>query len=161
MGIDNLVICSPDIGFAKDAAAYSNLMGAPLVIGHKQRTDHTETVKVLEVIGEVAGKNVLMVDDFAITGRSLISMAEVLKQRGARDIYAAVSHGVLSEGAGPRIGESLIKQMFITDTIESPFDPLPPNVTIISVAELFAQAIRSIHERTSVSMLFPDTRGPG
>ncbi len=161
MGIDNLVICSPDIGFAKDAAAYSNLMGAPLVIGHKQRTDHTETVKVLEVIGEVAGKNVLMVDDFAITGRSLICMAEVLKQRGARDIYAAVSHGVLSEGAGPRIGESLIKQMFVTDTIESPFDPLPPNVTVISVAELFAQAIRSIHERTSVSMLFPDTRGPG
>ncbi len=156
LDIPNLVVCSPDIGFAKQAADYSNLLGVPVVIGNKQRQDHSETVKVLEVIGRVRDKNVLIVDDFTITGRSLISMAEVLKERGAKDIFAAVTHGVLSMGAAPRIGDSVIKQMFITDTVEAPLDPLPPNISIISVASLFAEAIRSIHDRTSVSMLFPD-----
>jgi ribose-phosphate pyrophosphokinase len=158
LGIRDLVVCSPDIGFAKGAAAYADLLGVPVVIGNKQRQDHSEKAEVLEVIGDVAGKNVLMVDDFTITGGTLISMAKLLKERGAKDIYAAVSHGVLSKGAAPRIGESEIKKMFVTDTIESPFDPPPANFEVISVAGLFAQAIRSIHDRTSVSMLFPDTK---
>lgn len=156
--IDNLVVCSPDVGFAKGAAAYANLLQCPVVIGNKQRTDHSETVEVVEVIGDVKKKNVLLADDCTITGRSLIEMARVLKQRGAREIYSAVTHGVLSKGAGPRIAESDITTLFITDTIESSFDPLPPNVEVVSVAALFAAAIRSIHDRTSVSMLFPDTR---
>ena len=84
--IPNLVACSPDIGFAKDASAYAQLLGVPVVIGNKQRTDHSERAEVLEVIGEVKGKNVLMVDDFTITGNSLISMAELLKRRGARHL---------------------------------------------------------------------------
>ena len=156
--VPDLVVCSPDVGFAKGAAAYASLLQCPVVIGNKQRTDHTETVQVLEVIGDVKDKNVLLVDDLTITGRSLIEMAKVLKQRGAKDVYAAVTHGVLSKGAGPRIADSQIKKMFITDTIESTFDPLPPNVEIVSVAPLFAAAIRSIHDRTSVSMLFPDSK---
>jgi len=157
--IPDLVVCSPDTGFAKDASAYAKLLNVPVVIGNKQRVDHSESAEVLEVIGEVQNKNVLIVDDFTITGGSLISMAALLKERGARDIYAAVSHGVLSKGSAPRIGESVIKKMFITDTIESSFDPLPPNMEVISIAEIFAEAIRSIHERTSVSMLFPETGG--
>lgn len=160
LGIDDLVVCSPDIGFASGAAAYADLLGVPVVIGNKQRQDHTETAEVLEVIGDVEGQNVLMVDDFTITGGTLISMARLLKARGAKDIYAAVSHGVLSKGAAPKIGDSDIKKMFITDTIESPVDPLPDTFEIVPVAPLFAQAIRSIHDRTSVSMLFPDTRTP-
>jgi ribose-phosphate pyrophosphokinase len=156
--IPNLVVCSPDIGFAKDASAYAKLLGVPVVIGNKQRTDHSERAEVLEVIGEVKGKNVLMVDDFTITGNSLISMADLLKRRGAQDIYAAVTHGVLSKGAAPRIAGSPIKRMFITDTIETVQDPLPPNISVISVANLFAKSIRSIHDRTSVSSLFPDTK---
>lgn len=156
LGIPDLVVCSPDIGFATGAAAYAHLLGVPVVIGNKQRTDHTETVKVLGVIGDVAGKNVLLVDDFTITGRTLIEMAEVLKQRGAKEIYAAVTHGVLSKGAAPRIQDSPIKQMFITDTVESAFDPPASNISVVSVAGLFAKAIRSIHDRTSISMLFPD-----
>ena len=158
LNIPDLVVCSPDVGFAKSASAFARLLGVPVVIGNKQRSDHTENAEVLEVIGHVEGKNVIMVDDFTITGGSLISMARVLKDRGAKDIYAAVSHAVLSRGAAPRIGESCIKQMFVTDTIENPLDPLPPNLTVISVASLFAQAIRSIHDRTSVSMLFPEGR---
>lgn len=158
LNVPNLVVCSPDVGFAKGAAAYAGILGVPVVIGNKQRADHTETVQVVEVIGDVREKNVLLVDDLTITGHSLIEMAKVLKQRGARDVYAAVTHGVLSKGACPRIAESDIKMMFITDTIESSFDPLPPNVHIVSVAKLFAAAIRSIHDRTSVSMLFPETK---
>ncbi|MCA9038804.1 MAG: ribose-phosphate pyrophosphokinase [Planctomycetaceae bacterium] len=156
--IPDLVVCSPDIGFAKDASSYANLLNVPVVIGNKQRKDHTEKAEVLEVIGQVEGKNVLMVDDFTTTAGSLCSMAELLKSRGANDVYAAVSHGVLSKGAGPRIANSVIKKLFITNTIETPADPLPDKVEVISVSELFAQAIRSIHDRTSVSMLFPDTR---
>jgi ribose-phosphate pyrophosphokinase len=156
--IDNLVVCSPDVGFAKSAAAYANLLGVPVVIGNKHREDHTEQAEILEVIGSVDGCNVLMVDDFAITGGSLVSMADVLKERGAKDVYAAVSHGVLAKGAGSKIQNSEIKKLFITDTIETPIEPLCSKVEVISVAPLFAQAIRSIHDRTSVSSLFPDDK---
>ena len=157
-GIDNLVVCSPDVGFAKSAAAYANLLGVPVVIGNKHREDHTEQAEILEVIGSVDGCNVLMVDDFAITGGSLCSMANVLKERGAKDVYAAVSHGVLAKGAGAKIQNSEIRKLFITDTIETPIEPLCDKVEVISVAPLFAQAIRSIHDRTSVSSLFPDDK---
>jgi ribose-phosphate pyrophosphokinase len=113
-------------------------------------------VQILEVIGDVRNKNVFLVDDLTITGNSLVEMARVLKTRGALDIYVAVTHGVLSKGAADRIASSDIKKMFITDTIENSFDPLPPNVEVVSVAHLMAAAIRSIHDRTSISMLFPD-----
>jgi ribose-phosphate pyrophosphokinase len=156
LNIPNLMVCSPDIGFAKGASAYANYLGVPVSIGNKTRTAHDEQASILEVIGHVEGKNILIVDDFTISGGTLISMADVLVERGAKDIYAAVSHGVLSKGAAARIGESRIKQLFITDTIDTQPDPLPPNVTVVSVARLFAEAIQSIHDRTSVSQLFPD-----
>lgn len=154
--IPDLVVCSPDIGFAKGASAYANYLGVPVAIGNKTRTGHDENAEILEVIGDVDGRNVLIVDDFTISGGTLISMAEVLRSRGAKDIYAAVSHGVLSKGAAGRIGSSLLKELFITDTIDCQPDPLPPNVTVVSVTRLFAEAIQSIHDRTSVSQLFPD-----
>lgn len=156
LNVPDLVVCSPDVGFAKGAASYASLLNAPVVIGNKHRADHTETVEILEVIGDVAGKNVFLVDDLTITGRSLVEMARTLKSRGAKDIYVGVTHGVLSKGAAARIADSEIKKMFITDTIENSFDPLPQNVEVVSVAHLMAAAIRSIHDRTSVSMLFPE-----
>jgi ribose-phosphate pyrophosphokinase len=156
LGITDLVVCSPDVGFAKGASAYANYLGVPVVIGNKTRHGHDEQAEVLEVIGHVEGKNVIIVDDFTISGGTLVGMANVLKARGARDIYAAVSHGVLSRGAAERIGASMIKKMFMTDTIEPLKAPLPPNIEVVSVARLFAEAIQSIHDRTSVSMLFPD-----
>ena len=152
--IEDLVVCSPDAGFAKSAAAFARLLNVSVVIGNKARPDHSEQAEILEVIGNVDGKNVLLVDDFTITGGSLCSMADVLRERGAKEIYAAVSHGVFSQGASTRIENSLIKKLFMTDTIES----LGPKIEVISVAPLFAQAIRSIHDRTSVSMLFPDEK---
>ncbi|MCA9061619.1 MAG: ribose-phosphate pyrophosphokinase [Planctomycetaceae bacterium] len=156
LNIPDLVICSPDVGFAKSASAFARLLGVPVVIGNKTRHDHSEQAEILEVIGDVNGCNVLMVDDFTITGGSLCSMAELLKKRGAQDVYAAVSHGVLSKGAVARIENSCIRKMFMTDTIESFVETLSPRIEVISVAPLFAAAIRNIHDRTSVSMLFPD-----
>jgi ribose-phosphate pyrophosphokinase len=156
LNIPDLVVCSPDIGFAKDAASYAQLLGTPVVIGNKTRPAHDEKAVVLEVIGDVRDKNVLLVDDFTITGGTLIAMADTLRARGARDIYAAVTHGVLSRGATDRIRDSVIKQMFITDTIEIQREAFPPNISVITVAPLFAQAIRSVHDRTSVSNLFPE-----
>jgi len=96
--IDNLVVCSPDVGFAKEASDFAKLLGVPVAIGNKQRKDHSETVEVLEVIGEVEGKNVILVDDFTITGRTLISMADLLKQKGANNISAEEQKGFLSGG---------------------------------------------------------------
>ncbi|WP_437206642.1 ribose-phosphate diphosphokinase [Planctomicrobium sp. SH664] len=157
LNIPNLVVCSPDVGFAKSASAYANYLGAPVVIGNKTRRDHTERAQVLELIGDVRNKNVLIVDDFTISGGTLIAMADLLKERGANDIYAAVSHGALSKGVAPKIAASQIKQLFMTDTIERQHDPLPHNISVVSVAKLFAEAIQSIHDRTSVSQLFPDT----
>lgn len=152
--ISDLVVCSPDVGFAKDAVEFGKVLKCPTVIGSKVRTDHTETVTIHEIIGNVSGRNVILVDDFTITGRTLITMAAALKDRGAKDIYAAVTHGVLSDGAAARIGESCIRKMFMTDTIESFEEPLSDNFEILPVAPIFAHAIRSIHERTSVSQLF-------
>jgi ribose-phosphate pyrophosphokinase len=156
LNLENLVVCSPDVGFAKDAIEFGKALKCPTVIGSKVRTDHTETVEVHEVIGHVEGHNVVLVDDFTITGRTLVCMADALKERGAKEIYAAVTHGVLSKGAAQRIGESSIRKMFMTDTIETFEEPLPDNIEIVGVAPFFAEAIRSIHERTSVSQLFDE-----
>jgi ribose-phosphate pyrophosphokinase len=154
LNIPDLVVCSPDVGFAKSAVEFGKALHAPVVIGSKIRADHNETVEVHQVIGNVDGKNVVLVDDFTITGRTLVCMADALKERGAKDIFAAVSHGVLSKGAAARIGESSIRKMFLTDTIETFEEALPANIEVVTVAKLFANAIRSIHERTSVSSLF-------
>ncbi len=160
-GIDNLVVCAPDVGFAKGAAAYAKILNAPVVIGNKQRKDHSESAEILEVIGEVEGKNALIVDDFTISGGTLISMANALRARGAKSIYAAVSHAALAPGTGMKIQDSIISKLFVTNSIEPITDEPNSKIEVASVANLFASAIRSIHDRTSVSMLFPEGPGKG
>jgi ribose-phosphate pyrophosphokinase len=152
--LPDLVVASPDVGFSKQAEKYAKAMRAPLVIGSKNRPDHTETAEILEVVGDVRGKNVLVVDDFTISGGTLIEMAHACLDRNARAVYAAVSHGVFSDGAAEKIARSPIKELVLTDTIGSWPQPLAPNCTVVSVAPLFAQAILSIHRRESVSRLF-------
>jgi ribose-phosphate pyrophosphokinase len=154
--IPDLVVASPDIGFGRQAYKFAEQLNTSVVIGNKQRIDHQERVEMLTVIGDVKDKNVLIVDDFTISGGTLIEMAGAVKKRGARDVYAAVTHGVLSKGAAAKIAACPITELVITDTIEYRFEPLPPNVRVVSVAPLFAKAIRSIHERTSISRLFPE-----
>jgi ribose-phosphate pyrophosphokinase len=152
--IPNLVVASPDVGFGKQAYRLAKMMDTRLVIGNKVRHAHDETAEVLDIIGSVEGQNVLMVDDFTISGGTLIEMANACKARGARDIYACVSHGVFSKGAAARIAASPIKELVVTDTIGARAEELAPCCKVVSVARLFAEAIVSIHRRESVSRLF-------
>ncbi len=158
--IPDLVVASPDVGFGKQAYRFAEMMNAPVVIGNKMRMDHKERAEIYSVIGEVQGKNVLIVDDFTISGGTLIEMANACKSRGARDIYACVSHGVFSKGSASKIAKSPIKELVLTDTIGYRAEPLPQNCTVVSVAPLFARAILSIHKRESVSRLFDERGGP-
>ena len=159
--IPNLVVASPDVGFSKQANRFAKLMRTNFVIGNKTRHDHSEKAELLDIIGSVDGKNVLIVDDFTISGGTLIEMAHACKERGARDIYACVSHGVFARGSAEKIAASPIKELVLTDTIGYRAEPLPPNCTVVSVAPLFAQAILSIHLRESVSRLFDDPINSG
>src|SRR6185437_7292405 len=97
------------------------------------------------IVGEVERKNVLIVDDFTISGGTLIEMAHACKERGAKDIYACVTHGVFSKGSAAKFARSPIKEMVITDTIGYRFEELAPCCKVISVAGLFAEAVLSIH----------------
>ena len=97
---DNLVVVSPDAGFAKDARGYADYLGLPVAIGDKTRYAHDEKAKVLDVIGHVEGKDCLIVDDFTISGGTLVEIAEALKSKGANHIYACLSHVLIREKRG-------------------------------------------------------------
>ncbi len=127
---------------------------ADVAVADKMRKGHDERAYVRGIIGHVKGKKAVVVDDFTITGWSLIETAQMLLHRGATEVCAMVTHGVLAPGAAKRIEDSPIKQLLMTDTIEYRYEPLTPKIEVVSVAPLFAEAIRSIHERTSVSRLF-------
>ena len=152
--IPNLVVAAPDVGFGKQAQKFGDMMDAPVVFGNKTRRGHDEKAEMLDIVGHLEGRNVLIVDDFTISGGTLCEMAIACRQRGAKDIYACVSHGVFSKGSAARIARSPIKELVLTDTIQYRFEPLAPNCKVISIASLFADAIISIHRRESVSRLF-------
>jgi len=152
--IPDLVVAAPDAGFGKQAHKFGEMLNTSVVYGNKTRRGHDERAKVLEIVGDVKGKNVLIVDDFTITGGTLIEMAAGCKQRGAKDVYACVTHGVLAQGTAARLCSSHIKELVLTDTISYRYEPLPSCCTVVSVARVFAEAILSIHRRESVSRLF-------
>ena len=143
--IPDLVIASVDVGFAADAFRYSEVLKTPVVIGNKVRTDHSEKAKIWSVVGNVAGKNVLIVDDIIFTGGSMVAMADALRAAGARDIYAAASHAVMTKGSAARLEAGGFREIVVTDTVENHLETPCPQMKTISVAELFAGAIRTIH----------------
>lgn len=149
------VVVAPDVGAARMANGYARALNARTVIAEKTRKDHSEEAAVNRIIGHVGGKHALIVDDFTNTAGTLIATSERLREEGARDIYAAVAHGVLTPGSSSRIDASPIKELIITDSIEYRFEPLPKKARVVSAAPLFAQALHNIHRRTSVSALFP------
>ncbi len=152
--IPDLVVASPDVGFGKQAYRFAEMMRTQVVFGNKIRRAHDERAEMLDIVGQVEGKNVLIVDDFTISGGTLIEMAVACKERGARDIYACVSHGVFSKGSSEKLARSPIKELVLTDTVGYRFEPLAPCCKVVTVAGLFADAILSIHRRESVSRLF-------
>lgn len=155
LNLPDLVVVSPDAGFVKAARRYVRALGGTLAIANKERPAHDEHAAVLEIIGDVAGKHALIVDDFTISGGTLAEVAGRLIDRGAVAVYAMVTHGVLTPGSVELIEASPLRRLFITDTIENQPVQLSPKIEVVSVAPLFAEAIRRIHTRESVSGMFP------
>jgi ribose-phosphate pyrophosphokinase len=150
--IPNLIVVSPDVGGVKMASAYATALGTRLAIVVKQRKSATET-EASHIIGDVAGKNVLIVDDLTETAGTISSAAKILRKHGALDIYAGVSHAVLTELAVERLKDSDIKELIFTNSVPARLTP-GSKVTALSVAELLGEGIRRIHDDESVSSLF-------
>ena len=151
--LKNLVLVSPDVGGIKMARAYAKRLSAPLAIIDKRRVTDREAV-VMNILGEVKGKNVVVVDDLVATAGSLVEAVKALKENGAKEIWAAITHPVLSGPAVQRLQNSALKELVVTDTIPLPSEKRLARIKVLSVASLLAEAIRRIHAEESVSSLF-------
>ncbi len=150
--LPDLVVVSPDVGGLKMAHAYSQVLEAGLAIVAKRRKSPTE-VESMAIIGEVRGKTVLMVDDLTETAGTLTMAAQLLRKKGAKRIYACVSHAILNDIGIERLRKSRIDELITTDTVLRPaIDGV--RITTLSVASLLGEAIKRIHSNSSVTSLF-------
>src|SRR5438445_3302913 len=117
-GLEDIIVVSPDVGFAKQARRYASLLGTSMAIADKERIAHDEKASILQIIGNVKGKTAVVVDDFTISGGTLARVSETLIEQGAKAVYAVVIHGVLTEGSVELIDISPIKQLLITYTVD-------------------------------------------
>lgn len=152
LDLPDLVVVSPDVGGIKMAHAYSQVLNAGLAIVAKRRKSATE-VESMTVIGEIRGKNVLLVDDLTETAGTLTTAAKLLKRKGAKRIYACVSHALLNELGIQRLRTSVIDELITTDSVlRAPIEGV--KVTTLTVASLLGEAIKRIHNNSSVTTLF-------
>ncbi len=152
-GLDDLVVVT-DLGFAKRARTFAELVDAPLAIVEKRRLDNDDHAEVLNVIGDVRGKRAIVVDDEIDTAGTLMQVTQALEREGVHEIYACATHGVLSGPAVERIEASSLAEVVITDTIPLPAHKRLSKVQQLSVAPLIGEAIRRIHGGESVGALF-------
>lgn len=152
---EKLVVVAPDAGFVKDARRYAAYLDASLAIANKERKAHDESAEVLEIIGDVKGRTTLIVDDFTISGGTLVQAANRLKEEGAARVMALVTHGVFAQGSMEKIDDSPIERLFVTDSIETQPVELSPKIEVVSIAPLLGEAIRRIDKKESISVLFP------
>jgi ribose-phosphate pyrophosphokinase len=158
MHLKNIVVVSPDVGGIKMARAYAKRLNAGLAIIDKRRASPEET-EVMNILGKVKGKNVILVDDLVATGGSLTEAVKALKEVGVDKIYAAVTHGVLSGPAIERFKECKeLEELVITDSIPLSKAKRIPKITQLTVAPLMAEAIKRIHNEQSISCLFDVNR---
>lgn len=150
-GFSDFVVVSPDVGNVKRARAYANRLDAPLVIIDKRRPA-PNVAEVMNIIGQVDGKDVFLFDDMIDTAGTLVGAAEALRQRGVGRIFACCTHPVLSGPAKERLAASPIEEIIVTDTI--PHGKSLEKLTVVSLAPMLAEAIRRIHTNDSVSTLF-------
>jgi ribose-phosphate pyrophosphokinase len=153
MNIPNLMVVAPDIGSVKMARAYAKRLGAELGLVDKRRP-RPDSVEIMNIIGEVEGRNCVLFDDVVTTARTLCQAAEAIRKDGAREIYAGVTHGVFGPDSLSRIAASPIKELIITDTVNHDGHQLPANVKELSIAALLGEAMQRIHEERSLSSLF-------
>lgn len=148
------MVVSPDTGGVNRARAFAKRLGdLPLAFIDKRRPGPNK-IEVLNIIGEVADKNCLIVDDVMDTARTICEVAYILKKNGAKNIFASATHGVLSGKAIESITESPLTKVVLTNTIPLPAEKMIPKIKVLSISKLLADAIKRIHNEESVSSLF-------
>ncbi len=155
LNIENLAIAAPDMGGAKRANAYARYLQCPVIICHKSR-ERANVVGSITAIGDVAGKNVVIVDDMIDTAGTLTKAANVLKEMGAKSVRACATHAVFSGSAYERIAESALEEVIVSDTIPLSSDPEKDKkkITVLSVAETFANTIEKVYNYEPISDTF-------
>ncbi len=143
-----------DLGFAKRARAFAEILDAPLAIVEKRRHGNLDRAEVINVIGEVHGRRAIIVDDEVDTAGTLIETVRALEREGVTEIYACATHGVLSDPAVERIANSSLRELVITDSVPLPPSKMLPQIKVLSVAPLIGEAIKRIHRGESVGALF-------
>ena len=151
--MEDVIVVSPDLGGVTRARDLADRIGAPIAIIEKKRPE-PGVAKVMNLIGDVAGKNCIVIDDIVDTAGSLVEGAKALEEFGAKSVTAAVTHAVLTDPASERIANSNIKELIVTNTIQLPENCNLPNITQLSVAPLLGEAIMRIFHEVSVSNLF-------
>ena len=149
--LENTVIATPDVGGAKRANSYAKFLGVPMVICHKSRAKANEVAE-MTIIGEVEGKDVILVDDIVDTAGTICKAADLMIKNGARSVRAIASHAVLSDPATERIDASALKEIIFTDSI--PLRKHSDKIRIVSTASVFAEAIKRVINHESISILY-------
>jgi ribose-phosphate pyrophosphokinase len=155
---NNLVVVSPDVGGIKVARAYAKKLHANLVVIDKRRPKQN-LAEVVQIIGDVEGKDVLLVDDLIDTGGTFVGAIESLKAKGANEIYGAVTHPLLSGSAIDRINNSRINKLFVSDTIQLPKCVVSNKIVQVTSSEIFGEAIIRAYKNESISSLFDVDKG--
>ena len=152
--VDEMVIVAGDTGFAKEAREFATYLGCSVAIADKVRVAHDDSAEVLGILGSVEGKKAFIVDDFAISCKTLCRTADELLEMGASQVYAAITHGVFAPGAMELLNNSSITKLFVTDTVESQPEPFCDRIEKVSVDGLLSEAIRRIGCGESLSSMF-------
>jgi ribose-phosphate pyrophosphokinase len=152
--LNNFVIAAPDVGSAKRVEGFVHRLDVPMIIMDKRRRRDDDKAEIINIIGEVEGKDCFIIDDEVSTGGSMIEACKTLKKAGVKDLYAACTHGILCGNAVQQIDESPIKEFVTTNTIDQSRFANFEKLTVLNVAKLFGDAIAAIHMGTSVSKLF-------
>jgi len=151
LNLDNMTIASPDMGGSKRAYAYSKALNSDVVICYKQR-EKANVISHMELIGDVKGKNVVIVDDLVDTAGTLTKAANIMMERGAKSVRAICSHAVLSGDAYDKLENSQLQELIVTDTI--PLKKESPKIKTVTCANLFADVMKRVHEHQSISIKF-------
>jgi len=151
LNLDNLTIASPDMGGSKRAYAYSKALESDVVICYKQRAK-ANVISHMELIGDVTGKNVVLVDDMVDTAGTLTKAADLLMERGALSVRAICTHPILSGNAFERLENSKLEELIVTDSI--PVSQESPKIRVLSCADLFADVMNKVHQNESISSKF-------
>jgi ribose-phosphate pyrophosphokinase len=151
--LEDVIVVSPDVGGVVRARELADRLHCAIAIVDKRRP-RPNVAEVMNIIGDVEGKTAVFIDDMIDTAGTIVNAAEAILARGAKEVYACSSHAVFSDPAVERLANSPLKEIIVTDSIHLPPEKKIPNLTVLSVAPLFAEAIRRIFEELSVSYLF-------